>query len=145
MGNKMKVIARKKRGFGILYMVCGLFLSFVSVKCMEAQPNYWLVLACFAIVALCVYGFIDYILLPEDVILLSEKTLYLPRGVTVALVDVTDVSYMNTSKDQYINHWGYVTIKTKDAKYKYNYIEHCMAVADRLTDMVKRAKSGDIK
>ena len=143
----MEVIARKKRGIGVVYLICtlvGILLLGVSF----VTPNQRMKLIIFGLMTAAIGGYIyvSYTLLPYEVIRFDHNNvLHLPKERKLAVTDITYVSHRCAHAKGIRYKWGSVIIKTKDVKYAYNYIADCEDVAKRLTDMVKRAKSGDIK
>lgn len=148
MGNKMEVIARKEKSVVALLWFCILVPFIITVIGLFSRPDEWVGWMIFGVAffGLDVYCCVEYALVPQHVIMLDEdNNLHLPKGVTVALAEVTDVSYECERVKSTTYEWGSVTIKTENAKYKCDYVADCAIVAARLTDMVKRAKSGDTK
>ena len=148
MGNKMEVIARKEKSVVALLGFCILVPLIITVIGLFSRPDEWVGWMIFGVAffGLYVYCCVEYALVPQNVIMLDEdNNLHLPKGVTVALEEVIDVSYKSARVKHFHYKWGTVKIKTENAKYKCDYVADCAIVAARLTDVVKRAKSGDIK
>lgn len=138
----MEVIARKKRGIGVVYLICtlvGILLLGVSF----VTPSQRMKLIIFGLMLASVGGYIyaSYSLLPYEVIRLdNNNVLHLPKERKLAVTDITYVSHRCAHARGIRYKWGSVTIKTENAKYTYNYIADCEDVAKRLTDMMYRAK-----
>ena len=147
MGNKPEVIARKEKSVGVIFLVGVFVVLFVSVMAPITRSGELVEWIIFGVVlgGFFLSAYVVYSLKPNDLIMLDEdNNLHLPRGVMVALSEVIDVSYKCARGKSTTYEWGSVTIKTENAKYKCDLIADCAIVAERLTDVVKRAKSGDI-
>ena len=82
-----------------------------------------------------------FFLLPSDIIVLSDDgTLILPKGVTVSLASISDVSYRRASAKGIQYCWGSITLSTYYGSYKYGFVSNCEDVAKQLTQMVFEAK-----
>ena len=142
----MNVIAHKKSGVGIMYLVCVL-LGFILIGIGIATGGEGLLLAVagLAISGISGFIFVQYILLPYDVISIDqEDNLHLPKGTIVNIKDVLDVSYRRASARSIQYKWGSVTLKTRLGDFKYGYISDCEEVSKQLTDMMYRARFSDI-
>lgn len=138
----MNVIARKKEGVGIMYLVCTL-LSTVFVGVGIGLSGEMLIIALLGLALLCISGyvFIQYVMLPYDVISIDrEDNLHLPKGKVINIKDVLDVSYRRASARHIQYKWGSVTLKTRLGTFKYGYIADCEQVSKILTDMVYHAR-----
>ena len=148
MGNKMEVIAHKEKSVVVLLWFCIFVPLVITVIGLFSRPDEWVGWIIFGVAffVLDICCCVEYALVPQDVIMLDEdNNLHLPKGVTVALAEVTDVSY-KCARGRYSTYeWGSVTIKTENAKYKCDFIADCAIVAERLTDMVKRARNEENK
>ena len=84
---------------------------------------------------------IRFLSLPSDIIVLSEDgSLILPKGVTVSLESVSDVSYRRASAKGIQYRWGSITLSTYYGSYKFGFVADCEDVAKQLTQMVFEAK-----
>ena len=86
-----------------------------------------------------VWSFI-FLSLPSDIIVLFEDSLILPKGVTVPLESIIDVSYKRASAKGVQYRWGSITLLTYYGSYKYGFVADCEDVAKQLTQMVFEAK-----
>ena len=138
----MNVIAHKREGVGVMYLVCT-FLGLVFIGIGAALLGEGILLILFGILLSAVSGYIfyGYVSLPYAVIQIDgEDNLHLPKGKTISLCDVLDVSYRRASAKGIQYKWGSVTLTTRLGKYKYGYIADCEEVAKNLTDMMYRAR-----
>ena len=131
----MKVIARKRKSIGIMYLSI-LFLGTLSIifgvaSGIETVPT---VLFGITMIVIGSIPVIQYYSLPEVIISLDDYgTLHFPKGKKAQIEDVTDVVYRRASGRGLQYKWGSVTIITKHSSYKYGYIAECEEVAKTLT------------
>ena len=140
-GGKMRTtIAYKKHSAGILYII----LTFVGVMLLvSAITEKLLPLGIIGVLLtiISVILSIRFLSLPSDIIVLSEDgSLILPKGVTVSLESVSDVSYRRASAKGIQYRWGSITLLTYYGSYKYGFVADCEDVAKQLTQMVFEAK-----
>ncbi len=84
---------------------------------------------------------IRFLSLPSDIIVLSDNgTLILPKGVTISLESISDVSYRRASAKGIQYRWGSITLSTYYGSYKFGFVADCEDVAKQLTQMVFEAK-----
>ncbi len=140
----MDIIARKKSGVGSMYLVCAL-LGFIIIGVGIGTHTAFVLLPMgLAISGISGYIFVDYARLPYDVISIDrENNLILPKGNTVSIKDVLDVSYKRATARGIQYRWGTIKLKTRLGDFKYGYIADCEDVSKRLTDMMYRARFSD--
>lgn len=135
-----KVIARKSHSAGMLYIVVTAIGIIMLVSGLSAgQVAIWPIG-----VLLCAVGgayAVRYLLLPCNVIILSDDVLVLPRNTTFPLTDVTDVSYKKATARGLQYSWGAITVSTHLRSYRFNFICECEAVSKELTQLVFEAKN----
>ena len=136
-------IAQKCHGAGITYILLTVFaLPFlVSALIYHSLP--------YTILGLCAtilggWFAIRYLSLPSAIIVLSEdSTLILPKGVTVPLEAVCDVSYKRARAKRFQYRWGKIILETRLGRYKFNFVSDCEEVAKHLTRLIYETKYGD--
>ena len=137
------IIAKKSHSAWIQYMfvtVVGLAnLIIALVIGIEDGVPIFLIAA-----LLCIVGgilFVRYLLLPSEIIALTEDNqLILPKGVTIPLEAVTDVSYKRAQAKGFQYRWGKITLETRMGTYKYDFVADCEEVAKHLTRQMYAAK-----
>ena len=141
----MDVVARKKSGVGAMYLVFAL-LGFIIIGVGIGTHTAFVFLPMgLAISGISGYIFVDYVRLPYDVIIIDrENNLILPKGNTISIKDVLDVSYKRATARGIQYRWGAIKLKTRLGDFKYGYIADCEEVSKRLTDMMYRARFSDI-
>ncbi len=133
----MEVIARKRAGIGAMY----LFVTVVGVCMMVfgigATTIYFALLG-ILLTAIGIYIYAGYIALPTDVIVLEQDgVLRLPKGITLNIGDLWDVSYKCATAKGIQYKWGTVILRANAGiVYKYGYVAECESVAKRLTEMM---------
>lgn len=137
----MNVIATKREGVESMYLACTVASAFITVLGM-AMLVVTTVLLGVVMGITCGYLYFECKKIPNVVISIDENNvLHLPKGVTVSIDDVIDVSYRRASAKSIQYKWGSVALKTKNGMiHKYGYIAECEEVAKRLTDMMYQAK-----
>lgn len=133
-------IAHKEKGVGIIcfILVSVGVLGFVY----GVQQNLF---AAAIGVLLVILGFVSavrYFLLPSQMIVLScdGRTLTLPKGVTIPLGSIKQVSYQRGGQGRMTQNWGRVTIYTYSGTYKCDFVANCKDVAEELTRLMNEAK-----
>ena len=133
-------IAYKKHSAGILYIV----LTFVGViMLIYAITGKILPLGIIGGLLTIISAVLSvrFLSLPSNIIVLCEDgSLILPKGVTVSLESVSDVSYKRASAKGIQYRWGSITLSTYYGSYKYGFVVDCEDVAKQLTQMVFEAK-----
>ncbi len=133
-------IAYKKHSAGILYII----LTFVGIMMLisaitEKILPLGIMGALLTIISTVLS--IRFLSLPSDIVVLSEDgTLILPKGVTVSLESISDVSYRRASAKGIQYRWGSITLSTYYGSYKYGFVSDCEDVAKQITQMVFEAK-----
>ncbi len=132
-------LAYKKHSAGVIYII----LTIVGIAMLIlglSDKNYPMAIcgAIFAIMGALLS--VQYLSLPSSIIILSDDTLILPKGVTVSLDSISDVSYRRASASGIRYHWGSITISTYHGVYKYRFVADCETVSKRLTQLVYEAK-----
>ena len=97
-----KTIAYKKQSAGILYIISTLFFLFIFVKMLESNDmtaeDIFLILVFSGITVLSLVLSIQFLLLPSELIILANhQTLILPKGVTVPLESIDEVTFKRDS------------------------------------------------
>lgn len=138
----MDIIARKRGGVGFMYLVCALVgLILTASAFIDMGEMLPLLILGIPLTVISTYIFISYLALPYNVITLDkDNKLHLPKGVTLVLTDLLDVSYVRASARSIQYKWGSLLLTAKQGKFKYGYIADCEEVAKRLTDMMYRAR-----
>ena len=132
-------IAYKKHSAGIVYII----LTFVGVMLLisaiaEKLIPIGIIGALLTVVSAVLS--IRYLMLPSNIIVLSDDTIILPKGITVPLDSISDVSYRRASAKGIQYRWGSVTVSTYYGSYKYGFVADCEDVSKQLTQMVFEAK-----
>ncbi len=133
-------IAYKKHGAGIIYIILTILGTgaFIFGLC---ENTIQLAVFGFILTAVSAGLAIQYLSLPSDIIVLSDdSTLILPKGVTIPLNSVNDVSYRRASAKGIQYRWGSVTLSTLYGKYKFGFVADCEAVSKRLTQLIYEEK-----
>ena len=136
-------IARKKHSDGITFIVFTVLgIGLVVYGLIEGQSFLWFVGVVLAIVF---GGFaIRYLLLPSDIIVLSEEgSLILPKGRIIPIETVCVVSYKWAYGRGVRLDWGTVTLSTHEAKYKFGFVADCENVAKALKELMCAAKQDE--
>ena len=133
-------IAHKKHSAGIFYII----LTFVGVMLLISAITEKLlplgIIGALLTVISAVFS-IRFLSLPSNIIVLSEDgDLILPKGVTVSLESVSDISYRRASARGIQYHWGSITLATYYGSYKFGFVAECEDVAKQLTQLVFEAK-----
>ena len=132
-------IAHKKHSAGIMYIVLALFgLGMLVYAGINPHPS--AVLGAVFLIAGGILS-VQYLALPSDIIVLSgNNTLLLPKGVTIPLEAVNDVSYRRASAKGIQYRWGSLTLTTRMGTYKFAFVADCEDVSKHLTQLVYAAK-----
>ena len=84
---------------------------------------------------------VRFLLLPSELMILgNEQTLILPKGVTVSLDSIDEVTFKRARAKSVRYRWGSVTILTREGKYKIHYVADCEDVAIKLNQLARKAK-----
>ena len=133
-------IAYKKHSAGILYVILTFFGVMLLVSAIAEKLLPLGIIGALLTVISAVLS-IRFLSLPSNIIVLSEDgTLILPKGVTVSLESISDVSYRRASAKGLQYRWGSITLSTYYSSYKYGFVSDCEDVAKQLTQMVFEAK-----
>ena len=137
----MEVIARKREGIGAMYLFVTVAGICMLVFGIGATTLYYALLG-ILLTAVGIYIYAGYVALPTDVILLEQgDVLRLPKGITVNIGELADVSYKCATAKGRQYKWGTVILRTKfGTVYKYGYIAECESVSKRLTEMMYAAR-----
>lgn len=137
----MEVIARKREGVGVMYLCCTIVGVITTIFGIGSMTIYFALLG-ILLTVVCGYMYAGYVALPTDVILLEQgNVLRLPKGGTLNINDLSDVSYKCATAKEIQYKWGTVMLRTKFGDvYKYGYIAECETVAKRLTEMMYAAR-----
>ena len=142
---KVKVIAYKKQSAGILYIICTVFFLLILAKMIGSTEmtgeDVFLILSLSVITVSALVLSVQFLLLPSELIALAnQQTLILPKGVTVSLDSIDDVTFKRATAKGARYRWGSVTILTREGKYKIHYVADCQDVAIKLNKLVRKAK-----
>ena len=133
-------IAYKKHSAGIVYII----LTFVGVLLLIsaiAEKLIPMVIIGGLLTIVSAVLSIRFLMLPSNIIVLSDDdTIILPKGITVPLDSISDVSYRRASAKGIQYRWGSVTVSTYYGSYKYGFVADCEDVSKQLTQMVFEAK-----
>ena len=137
----MEVIARKRDGIGAMYLFVTVAGICMLVFGIGATTLYFALLG-ILLTAVGIYIYAGYVALPTDVIILEHgNVLRLPKGITLNIDDLWDVSYKCATAKGIQYKWGTVILRANSGiVYKYGYIAECEAVAKRLTEMMYAAR-----
>ena len=140
-----KVIAYKKQGPGIIFIISTFGWILILAKVIESndmtEEILLPILISSVITVLGVVGSVQFLLLPSELITLANhQTLILPRGITVSLDSIDDVTFKRATMKGARYRWGSVTILTHEGKYKIYYVTDCEDVAIKLNKLVRKAK-----
>ena len=137
----MEVIARKRKGVGAMYLCCTIVGVFMAIFGIGATKLYFILLG-ILLTAVGGYIYAGYVALPTEVIILeSGSVLRLPKGITLNIDDLWDVSYKCATAKGIQYKWGTVILRANSGiVYKYGYVAECEAVAKRLTEMMYAAR-----
>ena len=133
-------IAYKKYSAGIVYIILTfvgvmLLISAIAEKLIPMGIIGGLLTVVSAVLS------IRFLMLPSNIIVLSDdNTIILPKGITVPLDSISDVSYRRASAKGIQYRWGSVTVSTYYGSYKYGFVADCEDVSKQLTQMVFEAK-----
>lgn len=133
-------IAYKKQSAGILYII--LTLVGIGVLIAGGVAHHTIAILMGALITILSGVFaVQFLSLPSKIIVLTEDgTLLLPKGETVSLASINDVSYRRASARGIQYRWGSVTISTYSGTYKYGFVANCEYVAKELTRLMNEAK-----
>lgn len=137
-----KVIAYKKQSAGIIFIICTIFWLLILIKALESNGNdilFILIFSALSIIAL--IGSVHFLLLPSKLIILTNhQILILPKGITIPLNSIKDVSCKRFTLKGCPYRWGSVTILTDTGKHKIHYVADCQNVTIQLNKLVRKAK-----
>lgn len=136
----MKIIAKKKHSAGIMFIL--LTLLGVGLFILGIAFDIKILLFMGAVFAIGCIGFVIwYFIVPSTIIVLDEnRNLILPRGVAIALRDITEVSSFEAWNVRVDYTWGTVTIYTKTRKYKCGFVADCAEVKKKINDLRRGKK-----
>ena len=133
-------IAYKKHSAGIVYIILTfagvlLLISAIAEKLIPMGIIGGLLTIVSAVLS------IRFLMLPSNIIVLSDdNTIILPKGITVPLDSISDVSYRRASAKGIQYRWGSITVSTYYDSYKYGFVADCEDVSKQLTQMVFEAR-----
>lgn len=133
-------IAYKKHSAGILYIILTVVGVMMLISAITEKLLPMGIIGALLTIISTVLS-IRFLSLPSDIIVLSDDgTLILPKGVTVSLESISDVSYRRASAKGIQYRWGSITLSTYYGSHKYGFVSDCENVAKQLTQMVFEAK-----
>ena len=135
-----KVIAKKKHSAGVMFILLTLLGMGLLILGIVFDIKILLFMgAAFAVG--CIGFVIWYFTVPSIVIALDEnRNLVLPRGIVIALRDITNVSSFEAWNVRVDYTWGTITIETKTKKYKCGFVADCAEVEKKLNDLRRGKK-----
>ena len=135
-----KIIAKKKHSAGVMFIL--LTLLGVGLLALGIAFDIKILLFIGAIFTVGCVGFVVwYFTVPSVIIALDEnRNLILPRGVVIALRDITEVSSFEAWNHRVDYTWGTITIKTKTKQYKYGFVADCAEVGRKINDLRRGKK-----
>ena len=127
-------IARRKSREGYVFLPASLIGVFVMVAGLMENDLLFCIVGC-AIAVLCLFFFLSFILLPLDIIVLSDDgTILLPKGVVIPLKDIISVDVVRVKRTENM------ILITERKRYVVEYVEDCENVAKYLNKIVAKAK-----
>lgn len=133
-------IAYKKHSAGILYIILTVVGVMMLISAITEKLLPLGIIGALLTIISAVWS-IRFLSLPSDIIVLSDDgTLILPKGVTVPLESISDVSYRRASAKGIQYRWGSITLSTYYGSYKYGFVSDCEEVSKQLTQMAFEAK-----
>ena len=139
-------IAKKCHGAGIMYILVALFGLAFLIFTLTSNDGATAMTSLVGVLCLILGGFysVRYLLLPNAIISLTENhQLLLPKGVTIPLETLIDVSYKRAQAKGYQYKWGKIVLQTRDHTYKFDFVADCETVAKHLTKQMYAAKHTD--
>lgn len=134
------IIAYKKHSVGVFYIILTVVGVMMVISAIAEKLLPLGIIGALLTIISAVLS-IRFLLLPSDIIVLSDDgTLILPKGVTVSLESISDVSYRRASAKGIQYRWGSITLSTYYGSYKYGSVSDCEEVSKQLTQMVFEAK-----
>lgn len=137
-------IARKSHGAGCTYIVVAV-LGLISIVYGCINPSFFIPFILVGVVTtvLCGIYAIRYLSLPSAIIVLTDdNTLLLPKGVTIPLEELCDVSYKRAATKGVQYRWGAITLTTRSGVYKLDFVCDCEEVSKHLTRQMYAIKYG---
>lgn len=137
-------IAHKAHGAGCMYIIVAV-LGLISIiyGFIGQSSSLGFILIGVVATVLCSFYSFRYLSLPSAIIVLTDNnTLLLPKGVTVALEELCDVSYKRASAKGIQYRWGAITLTTRSGVYKYDFVCDCEEVSKHLTRQMYAIKYG---
>lgn len=133
------VVGKRSTAVGIMYGIVELVILIVfPLLAMELPSKEKGMVYVATLILLVTDGITLYFYLktpPDAIILNFNKSISLPGyDVTLAMSEVTDISYRRASAKGIQYKWGKVIIKTQSKKYVVNYLSECENVAKQLTE-----------
>lgn len=141
----MKVIARRSKGLGALFLAAGIFASiYPFFKWNENMPprvfGIFYLLMSPVFLLLFTYAFLFY-RTPKDIVLYDGAyTLYLPRGVKIDAKDIINVS-LRTSNRRTTRKGGMIIIETERKTYRVAFVANTDEAVKEINNIVYKRKS----
>ena len=139
-------IAKKCHGAGIMYILVAILGLAYLIFALTSNIEDIALTVPLGALCLILGGFysVRYLTLPNEIIALTDgNQLLLPKGVTISLESLIDVSYKRASAKGYQYKWGKIVLQTRDHTYKFDFVADCEAVAKHLTKQMYAAKHTD--
>ena len=133
-------LAYKKHGAGALYIIITIIGVISALAGVATDDIKFLIMGITFVIAGGIFA-VQYLALPSDIIVLCEDgTLILPKGVSIKVEDLVDVSYRRASAKGIQYRWGSVTLTTRVKKFKFGFVADCEDVAKQLTELMHKQK-----
>ncbi len=136
-----KTIAYKKQSAGILYIIVTLLGTILLISAITAKEIPLILISAVLVLTSLILS-VQFLRLPSEIIILSDDDmLILPKGVTIPLDSVIEVSCKRASAKGLKYRWGSVTLSTYSEKYKFDFVDDCENVTIQLNKLVRKAKN----
>jgi len=137
----MNVIAERKQGLWIFYLLLSLFGVLILILG-TGIVNF---LASSLLIIAGVFTLIQYMLTPKEILSVdNNECLHLHSGTVIKAKDIIDVSYRRASHSMYIHYkWGDIILKTVHEEYEFRYVANCEDVAKEIMHIQYKNKYQD--
>ena len=133
-------LAYKKHSAGAIYIIITIIGAISTLAGVATDDIKFLIMGITLVIAGGIFA-VQYLTLPSEIIVLCEDgTLLLPKGVTIKLGELIDISYRRASARGIQYRWGSVTLCTRLGSYKFGFVADCEDVAKQLTELMHKQK-----
>ena len=133
-------LAYKKHSAGAIYIIITIIGAISTLAGVATDDIKFLIMGISLVIAGGIFA-VQYLTLPSEIIVLCEDgTLLLPKGVSINIADLIDISYRRASARGIQYRWGSVTLSTRLSSYKFGFVADCEDVAKQLTDLMHKQK-----